>query len=100
MGPEDPSNRKKYPSFFVKQTFWKLQDISRNESLKIGSKGPQKLGPFFSLFLMRKPLSIGSNAMLMFSFNCVMIHCLVAYLQYYCTRVVKPKIALASPQSD
>ena len=34
---------------------------------------------------------IGSNAMLMFSFFCVMIHCLVAYLQYYCRGVVKPK---------
>ena len=57
--------------------FKKLQDNSKR--------------PFFSLFLMRKPLSIGSNAMLMFSFNCVMIHCLVAYLQYYCRGVVKPK---------
>ena len=53
MGPEDPSNRKKYPSFFLMPKFRKLQDDSKNVSLKIGSKVPQKLGPFFSLFLMR-----------------------------------------------
>ena len=33
--------------------FHKLQEDSKNVSLKIGSKGPKKLGPF-SLFLMRK----------------------------------------------
>ena len=37
--------------------FRKLQDDSKNVSLKIGSRVPQKLGPFFSLFLMRKTLS-------------------------------------------
>ena len=47
MGPEDPSNRKKYPSFFSKPNFRKLQNYSKNVSLKIGSKVPQRLGPFF-----------------------------------------------------
>ena len=32
MGPEDPSNRKKYPSFFLKPNFQKLQDDSKNVS--------------------------------------------------------------------
>ena len=41
--------------------FRKLQDDSKNVSLKIGSKVPQKLGPFFSLFLMRKTLSSGQK---------------------------------------
>ena len=60
MGPEDPTNReKKYPSFFLKPKFRKLQDDSKNVSLEIGSTSPQKLGPFFSLFLMRKTLSSG-----------------------------------------
>ena len=61
MGPEDPSNReKKYPSFFM-PNFRKLQDDSKNVSLKIGSKVPKKIGPFFSLFLMRKSLSSGQK---------------------------------------
>ena len=55
MGLEDPSNReKKYPSFFFMPNFRKLQADSKYVSLKIGSKGPKKLGPFLSLFLMRK----------------------------------------------
>ena len=41
--------------------FWKLQALSKRVSLKIWSKGPQKLGPFFSLFLMRKTLSSGQK---------------------------------------
>ena len=61
MGPEDPSNQKKYPSFFLQPNFRKLQNDSKNASLKIGSKGPQKLGPFFSLFLMIKTLSSGQE---------------------------------------
>ena len=40
MGPEYPSNRKKYPSFFLKPNFRKLQDDSKNVCLKIGSKVP------------------------------------------------------------
>ena len=48
---------KKYPSFLFDPTFWKLQDDSKNVSLKIGSTSPQKLGPFFSLFLMKKTRS-------------------------------------------
>ena len=47
MGPEDPSNRKKYPSFFLKPSRRKLQNISKNVSLKIGSKLPQKLSQIF-----------------------------------------------------
>ena len=33
MGPEDPSNRKKYPSFLLMPKFQKLQDDSKNVSL-------------------------------------------------------------------
>ena len=51
-----PQIEKKYPSFFNAK-FRKLQDDSKNVSFKIGNKGPKKLGPFFSLFLIRKPLS-------------------------------------------
>ena len=57
MGPEDPSNRKKYPFFLLMPNFRKLRDDSKYVSLKIGSWKPQKLGPFSSLFLMRKTLS-------------------------------------------
>ena len=57
MGPEDPSNKKIYPSFFLKPNFRKLKYDSKNVSLKIRSTSPQKLGPFFSFFLRRKPLS-------------------------------------------
>ena len=53
MGPEGVRNRKKHPPFLFMPNFHKLQEDSKNESLKIGSKGPKKLGPF-SLFLMRK----------------------------------------------
>ena len=42
MGPEDPSNRKKYPSFFLKPNFRKLQDDSKNVCPKIGSTSSQK----------------------------------------------------------
>ena len=62
MGPEDPSNReKKYPSFLLMPNFRKLRDDSKYVSLKIGSWKPQKLGPFSSLFLMRKTLSSGQK---------------------------------------
>merc|ERR1712018_765112 len=61
MGHEDPSNRKKIPIIFFKPNCWKLQNDSNNVSLKIGSTVPQKLGPFFSLFLMRKTLSSGQK---------------------------------------
>ena len=58
MGPKDPSNReKKHPKILFQPNCRKLQDDLKNVSLKIGSRGPKKLGPFFSLFLMRKPLS-------------------------------------------
>ena len=36
---------KKYPSFFLMPNYRKLQEDSKNVSLKIGSKVPQKLGP-------------------------------------------------------
>ena len=42
-------------------SFLKLQDDSKNVSLKIGSRVPKKLGPFFSLFFMRKQLSNGQK---------------------------------------
>ena len=51
---------KKYPSF-LKPNCRKLQDDSKNVSLKIGSRGPKKLGPFFSLFFMRKRHSSGQK---------------------------------------
>ena len=47
MGPEDQSNKKKYPSFFLKPNRRKLQNISKNVSLKIGSRLPQKLSLIF-----------------------------------------------------
>ena len=43
---------------FFKPNFRKLQDDSKKVSLKIGSKVPQKLGPFFS-FLAVQDSSIG-----------------------------------------
>ena len=46
---------------FFKPNCRKLQNNSKNVGLKIGSKGPQKLGPFFLLFLMRKTLSSGQT---------------------------------------
>ena len=46
MGPEGVRNRKKTPIFLLMPNFHKLQEDSKNVSIKIGSKGPQKLGPF------------------------------------------------------
>ena len=46
MGPKGVRNRKKHPPFLLMPNFRKLQEDSKNESLKIGSKGPKKLGPF------------------------------------------------------
>ena len=60
LGPEDPSNRKN-THHFLKPNFRKFQDDSKNVSLRIGSKWPQKLGLFFSLFLMKKTLSSGQG---------------------------------------
>ena len=45
---------------FLKPKFRRLQDDSKN-----ASPSPQKLGPFFSLFLMRKTLSSGQKWFLM-----------------------------------
>ena len=47
MGPEDPSKRKKIPIVFLMPNFRILQDDSKNVSLKIGSKVPQKIKRFF-----------------------------------------------------
>ena len=48
MGLKDPSNRKKNTHhFFKKPNRRKLQNISKNVSLKIGSKLPQKLSQIF-----------------------------------------------------
>ena len=41
MDPEDPPNRKK-TSFFLKPNCQKLQDDSKNVTLKIGSRWPKK----------------------------------------------------------
>ena len=61
MGPEDPANRKKHLQILFQPICRNLQDDYKNVSLKIGSKGPKKLGHFFSLFLMIKPLSSGQK---------------------------------------
>ena len=46
MGPEDLSNREKNThNLFLMPNFRKWQEDSKNVSLKIGSKVPQKLGP-------------------------------------------------------
>ena len=45
MGPEEVRNRKK-KIFFVDAKFSQIARGFQNVSLKIGSKGPQKLGPF------------------------------------------------------
>ena len=48
MDPKDLSNReKKIPIIFLKLNRRKLQNIAKNVSLKIGSKGPQKLSQIF-----------------------------------------------------
>ena len=52
---------KKSPSFLLVPNFRKLRDDSKYVSLKIGSSKPQKLGPFSSLFLMKKTLSSGQK---------------------------------------
>ena len=52
---------KKHPKILFQPNCRKLQDDSKNVSLKIGIRGPKKLGPFFSLFLMRKSLSMCQN---------------------------------------
>ena len=49
---------------FFKPNCRKLQNDSKNVSHKIGSKRPQKLGPLFSLFFMRKTLSSGRKWLL------------------------------------
>ena len=54
-----PVQSKKIPIFFSKPNCRKLQNDFKYVSLKIRSKGPQKLGPLFSLFFMRKTLSSG-----------------------------------------
>ena len=38
MGPEDPSNRKKYPSFLLMPNFRKLQEDSKNVSEGVNGK--------------------------------------------------------------
>ena len=43
------------------QIFGNYKTIPKNVNLKIGSRVPQKLGPFLSLFLMRKTLSSGQK---------------------------------------
>ena len=61
MGPEDPSSRKKYPIFLLMPNFRKLQEDSKNVSLQIRSKGPQKLGPFSHFSSWEKRLSSGQK---------------------------------------
>ena len=52
---------KKYPSFLLMPNFHKLQEDSKNVSLKIGSKGPKKLGPFSHFSSWEKRLSSGQK---------------------------------------
>ena len=61
MGPEDPSNRKKYPSFFSKSNCRILQNISKNVSLKIGSRLPQKLKLFLCFYIIKSVARKGQN---------------------------------------
>ena len=49
MGPEDPSNRKRIPIIFLMPNFRKLQNESKNVSLKIMSKGPFEIRPYIPL---------------------------------------------------
>ena len=58
IGPEHPSNKRKIPKYLIKS---KNQNDLENVSLKLGSCRPEKLGPVFSFFLIRKPLSSGQK---------------------------------------
>ena len=49
-----PVQSKNNTHHFFKPNCWKLQNYSKNVNLKIGSKGPQKLWPFFSLSFISK----------------------------------------------
>ena len=60
----NPSNRKKYSSFLLMPNFRKLQEDSKNVSLKIGSWKPQKLGPFSHFSSWEKRLSSGQKCFL------------------------------------
>ena len=59
MGPEDPSNWKKIPIIFLKPNFRKLQEDSKNVSLKIRCKGPKKgvLNLFLSISMAYNVIS-------------------------------------------
>ena len=57
---EDPSNRKN-THYFLMPNFRKLQDDSKNVSLKIGSRVPQKLGHFSHFSSWEKRLSSGKS---------------------------------------
>ena len=61
IGLEDPSNKKKNNKFCFCQSSKKLKHDSKNVSLKIWSWGLFEIRPFFSLFLMKKPLSKGQE---------------------------------------
>ena len=52
-----PVQSKKNTNNSLLSIFWKLQDDPKNVSLKIRSWRHFDIGPFFSLFLVRKPLS-------------------------------------------
>ena len=61
VGPEDMSNRKRDPDILFWPSCWIWCEDSEYVDFKIGPCRPKKLGPIFSLFLMRKPLSNGQK---------------------------------------
>ena len=56
-----PKLKKKHPSFLLMPNCHKLREDSKNVSLKIGSYGPQKLGPFSHFSSWEKRLSSGQK---------------------------------------
>ena len=52
---------KEIPIIFYKAKFLKLQDDSKDVSLKIGSKVPQKLGPFSHFFSWEKDFPVDKS---------------------------------------
>ena len=54
-------NPKKITGSKIGAIFWQITSRVTTKNLKIGQRGLFELGPFFSLFLMRKTLSSGQK---------------------------------------
>ena len=52
---------KKFTGSKIGAIFWQITSRVTTKNLKIGQRGNFELGPFFSLFLMRKRLSSGQK---------------------------------------